>query len=90
MLTVLEKVSETNLMASVEANSNAEAGIMLRFHDPENYLVALYSPSFKAIYVHDRKNGALRAISSGRSPCRNRAKVPPHGGGLRVSTRPWC
>lgn len=57
MVTVLDRVNETNLMASVEANSNAEAGIILRFHDPGNYLVALYSPVFKAIYIHDRKNG---------------------------------
>ncbi len=57
MVTILEKVNETNLMASAEANSNAEAGIILRYHDPQNYLVALYSPAFKAIYIHDRRNG---------------------------------
>jgi Protein of unknown function (DUF4038)/Domain of unknown function (DUF5060) len=58
MVTVLERVSETNLMASVQARSDAEAGIILRFHDPDNYLVALYTPSLKAAYIHDRKNGA--------------------------------
>ncbi|MCY3017481.1 MAG: DUF4038 domain-containing protein [Planctomycetota bacterium] len=58
MLTIMEKISDTNLMASVEANSDAEAGIILRFHSPEHYLVALYTPSLKAIYLHDRKNGA--------------------------------
>jgi hypothetical protein len=57
MWTVMERVSEADLMASVEANSSAEAGIILRFHDPENYLVALYTPLFHAIYLHDRKNG---------------------------------
>ena len=57
MLTVLEKVNDTDLMASVEANSNAEAGLILRFHDPDNYLVALYSPLFKTIFIHDRRNG---------------------------------
>jgi len=56
-LTILEKINETNLMASVEARSDAEAGIILRFHSPDNYLVALYTPSLKAIYIHDRKNG---------------------------------
>ena len=40
-----------------DARSDAEAGIILRFHDPDNYLVALYTPSLKAIYLHDRKNG---------------------------------
>ena len=58
LVTILEKISETNLMASVEANSDAEAGVILRFQDPDNYLVALYSPTMKAIYLHDRKNGA--------------------------------
>ncbi|MCX6926818.1 MAG: DUF4038 domain-containing protein [Verrucomicrobia bacterium] len=57
MVTILEKVNEPNLMASAEANSNAEAGIILRFHDPDNYLVALYSPAFKTIFLHDRRNG---------------------------------
>ncbi len=58
LVTILEKIGETNLMASVEANSDAEAGVILRFHDPDNYLVALYSPTMKAIYLHDRKNGS--------------------------------
>ena len=57
MVTVAEKISELNLMASVDANSDAEAGIILRFHDADNYLVALYSPLLKAIFLHDRKNG---------------------------------
>jgi hypothetical protein len=57
MVTVLEKVNDTDLMASVDANSESEAGIILRFHDADNYLVALYSPSLKAIFLHDRKGG---------------------------------
>jgi len=57
MVTILEKISETNLMASVEARSDAEAGVILRFHDFDHYLVALYTPLLKAIYIHDRKNG---------------------------------
>jgi hypothetical protein len=58
MVTILEKTNDTDLTASVEANSDAEAGIILRFHSPDHYLVALYTPSLKAIYLHDRKNGA--------------------------------
>jgi hypothetical protein len=57
MVTILEKIGETNLMASVEARSDAEAGILLRFHDCDHYLVALYTPLLKSIYIHDRKNG---------------------------------
>lgn len=33
------------------------ASIILRFHDANNYLIALYTPSLKAIYIHDRRNG---------------------------------
>ena len=40
----------------VDANSDAETGIILRFHDASNYLVALYSPLLKTIFLHDRKN----------------------------------
>jgi len=57
MATVVEKRSEADLMASADANSNAEAGIILRFHGADNYLVALYSPLLKSIFLHDRKNG---------------------------------
>jgi hypothetical protein len=56
-VTVAEKISELDLMASVDANSDAEAGIILRFHDADNYLVAIYSPLLNAIFLHDRKNG---------------------------------
>jgi len=58
MVTILETINETNLMASVEGRSDAEAWIVLRFHDFDHYLVALYTPLLKAIYIHDRKNGA--------------------------------
>ena len=58
MVTVLEKIVDADLMVSVEASSDAEAGIILRFHSPDHYLVALYTPSLKAIYLHDRKGGA--------------------------------
>src|ERR1019366_9032738 len=58
MATVLKSVDEADVMASVDANSNAEAGILLRFHDADNYLIALYSPLLKAIYLHDRQQGS--------------------------------
>ena len=57
MVAVVEKVNDTDMMASADANSDSEAGIILRFHDADNYLVALYSPSLKAIFLHDRKGG---------------------------------
>ncbi len=57
MLTVLPKVDVFDATASVEARSDAEAGIVLRYHDPNNYVVALYSPMFHALYIHDRRDG---------------------------------
>jgi hypothetical protein len=57
MVTVAEGISETDLMAGAEARSDAEAGIILRFHDADNYVVGLYSPLFKTLFIHDRKDG---------------------------------
>lgn len=57
MVTILEKTSEGDLMASVDARSDAEAGVILRFHDADHYLVGFYSPSLKTIYFHDRQDG---------------------------------
>ena len=57
MVTIVEKANDRDVMASADANSDAEAGIILRFHDAANYLVALYTPSLKKIYLHDRKDG---------------------------------
>jgi hypothetical protein len=51
-------VNETDLVAAVSARSNAEAALVLRFHDKDNYLAAVYSPKEKAIYLLDRKKGA--------------------------------
>ena len=58
MVTIAQKVNGTDLMVSADARSDAEAGLILRFHDADNYLVALYSPSLKSIFLHDRKNGS--------------------------------
>jgi len=58
MVTIAEKVRGKDLMASADAKSNAEAGIILRFHDADNYIVALYSPILKSIFIHDRKDGS--------------------------------
>ena len=57
MVTTFKNFNETNGMVSVDALSDAEAGIMLRFHDPDHYVVGFYSPSLKCIYIHDRRNG---------------------------------
>jgi hypothetical protein len=58
MLTAVNGVNETNLIAAVSARSNADAALVLRLHDKDNYLAAVYSPKDKAIYLLDRKKGA--------------------------------
>ena len=78
MVTVLEKVEEADVLASVDATSDAEAGLILRFQDKDNYLVALYTPSLKAIYVHDRKNGAW-------GPQLGKVSVPEIGPRIRLT-----
>jgi hypothetical protein len=57
LVTVLESVRATDVMASVSASSDAEAGVVLRFHDKDRYLVALWSPLLHSIFLHDRKDG---------------------------------
>ena len=57
MVSVAEKLNEADVMASVDAQCDAEAGIVLRFHDADNYVVGLYSPFLKTLFIHDRKGG---------------------------------
>lgn len=55
--TVRKDVSEADTLVRVEARSDSDAGILLRFHDPDNSLVAVYSPTAKGIWIHDREKG---------------------------------
>jgi Protein of unknown function (DUF4038)/Domain of unknown function (DUF5060) len=54
---VFTNVNQVNELVSVEARSDSEAGILLRFHDPNNSLVAVYSATLKGLWIHDRQNG---------------------------------
>jgi Protein of unknown function (DUF4038)/Domain of unknown function (DUF5060) len=53
----LAKISETDLQASVELQSDQAAALLLRYHDADNYLAAVYSPADKAVYMLDREKG---------------------------------
>jgi hypothetical protein len=55
--TVLKNVKECDMVVSVEARSDVEAGILLRFQDSDNSLVAVYSPPLSRIWFHDRQKG---------------------------------
>ncbi len=63
VLSIVKTVDAKNVMVScASARSNAEAGLVLRFQDPDNYIVALYSPHFKSIFIHDRRDGNWGAM----------------------------
>jgi hypothetical protein len=57
MLAVLNQLNETDSVVSVDAHSDADAGLVLRFHDADNYLAAVYSAKDKEIYLLDRTKG---------------------------------
>lgn len=57
-LTITDNVQEKDLVASVEGPSNAGSGLILRYHDADNYIAAVYSPSAQAVYLLDREKGA--------------------------------
>ena len=54
---LLKDVKETDLVASVDVRVDADAAILLRFQDADNYVAAVYSPSERAVYIAERKNG---------------------------------
>jgi len=78
VLAVITEVSETNLSAAVDAHSDADAGLILRFHDADNYLAAVYSFKEKAIYLLDRTKG-LDGSPLGSTP------VPAIGSNIRLT-----
>lgn len=85
MVSVLGIVDEKDLMVSVEANSNAEAGIVLRFQNLNNYLVGLYSPRLKAVYLLDRRNGRWGPFFAYRIPQLGIVDVPEIGPKIRLT-----
>jgi hypothetical protein len=56
-LAIANGVNETDLVASVDGRREANAGLVLRYHDADNYLAAIYSPTEKSVYVVERKKG---------------------------------
>ena len=50
-------IHEHDVMASVNTGSNNIAGVVLRYQDADNYVLAIYSPKVKGIWIHDRQKG---------------------------------
>ena len=63
MLTILESVEGENVVVSCDkVRNDAEAGIIVRFQDADNYIVALYRPIpgwKKQVFFLECKNGAF-------------------------------
>jgi hypothetical protein len=56
-LAIAKAVNEVDVVAGVGGHSDANAGLVLRYHDADNYVAAVYSPQEKAVYMVDRKKG---------------------------------
>ena len=79
MVSVHRSIDEKDVMVSVKAGNHAEAGIILRFHDLSNYIVALYNPTLKAIHLFERRNGAVAPFFTYRIPHLGIVDVPEIG-----------
>lgn len=75
---ILKDVDEADAVTAVEAQSNSDAGMVLRYVDAGNYVAAVYSPREAALYLLDRKQG-IDGELLGRTP------VPIIGGTIRLS-----
>lgn len=57
LLAILEGTRESNLVIAVDAHSNTDAGLIVRYRDNDNYVGAVFSASDSAIYLFQRKDG---------------------------------
>ncbi len=85
MVSILKTIDGMDLMVSVHANSKTEAGIVLRFQDLDNYLVALYNPELKAIYLLDRQHGEWGPFFAYRIPHLGIVDVPEIGPAIQLT-----
>jgi hypothetical protein len=77
-IAVVNGVNETNFRAAVDAHGDGNAGLVLRFHDADNYLAAVYSAKEKSIYLLDRQKGV-------NGPPLGSASVPDIGSNMRLT-----
>jgi len=56
-IAILRDSSETDCVLAVDALSGADAGLVVRYRDPKNYVAARYSAKEKSIYLISRTNG---------------------------------
>lgn len=58
---------EATIVADVQVNSGASAGLLLRFVDADNYLSFSVAPEDGSYLLAQRRGGALSVLASGRS-----------------------
>jgi len=76
LVSVHKEIAEKDVMVSVEAGGQAEAGIILRFQDIRDYIVGIYSPALRAIYFFERRNGSVMPFFTYRIPHLGMVDVP--------------
>jgi len=50
-------VSLEDAVVSTQGRSDASAGLLMRYENPDNFVVAMYSPKERLLYIYRRANG---------------------------------
>jgi hypothetical protein len=66
------------ISVSVDAKSDAEAGIVLNYSDEDNFLVGLYTPALKKMYFHEVIDGNYgEPLGAGDGPLTSGPRILP-------------
>lgn len=57
MLSILPKANVADALAAVDIHTDADAALLLRYRDRDNYLAAIYSAQDKSILLRERHGG---------------------------------
>ncbi|MCX7429276.1 MAG: GH116 family glycosyl hydrolase [Planctomycetia bacterium] len=58
-LVVVEGIKQADVRVSVTADATAQMGILLRYQDPKNFILAFYTPGAKILGFHEMLGGNL-------------------------------
>jgi hypothetical protein len=56
-LNVVDRIIAEDTVVAVDGRSEADAGLLLRYQDPENYVAAVYASKEKSLYIYMRSHG---------------------------------
>ena len=79
ILTTLREVREADAIVAADVESQAQAALVLRYQDADNYVAAVYAPGERALYLLDRQKGKDGAPLG-------RTALGRLGGRIRLST----